>query len=1066
MANIPGVSGYIQPGAFARDRVVSRGVSIPGGIRVLGILGEGSREETLVESALGGGQDGVASPSGEIDGRHFQLPLAPVVSGRTELRLNDSLLFGKQEKLTGTLSSRFDYRIDVQTGKIELRGASFSDFDGKEFSASSSNIGLGVIKKLILLDKGAESETFTLRCSTVVKDPVGAAIPGRSKFTLTGSENGVSRDSNGNQILFTDTYKTSTSASIKRNNNLEGGLVLASTSESGLFTTSFGASAATLVNSSGTAITSGTTLFVKVLDGEGSDPVVTTDDEPLHERILVGDSLIITEQGNSTLSEFKIEKITKSSGFTTLTLNKPISYDATGSSEEIDVWSIKCFDAITMTGASIAGSDVGKFIRISSGDAEGDYTVSKVQSDHNIVRVVSYNDSDSSFPVISSDITSLTVELLETDGAVAVGLEKHASVGFEVGDRFTFKINSLSLSENDRLEAKFIYELDLNDPEFFISSADLFKKHGTASLENNLSIGSEIAFENGAPGLLAVQTKPCLPRRTSVTILEEEDSDGLGGYKGSTTVPEADDLTFIIPTPSAEGIRSGKPNSDTSVNIFVIRDGKETQIFPNKETFYNSQFEDDSGREDFVTGSDYSYSYTITNYGVDVSLSGASGSLSISQDDATEGIFVSSEVNFNSEHVGQKLTIKSGNDGSQILSLSSDIGAHLFASNATHELEILRVVDDNTVVVENSEDSSEDFTGSLTEIQFLVVGSSSSSDYASLLIHEDLVKSGAIKSGDGIKVSYIDNNDADFYDTNYFDALQRLEAFDCQMIVALPKQNKSAIFRSVVRHCELMSSIAKRKERVAFIGAFDGITEDALLGNKLVAAEDIGVVEGIQGDDPEEVLNQNVEDLQNYKLSDNFDSKYAVYMYPEKIVRSIRGTNTFLDGFYMCAAAAGYLSSQQNVAIPLTNKALSGFSILRDRVFRDVTLNALGGEGATVVQPVSGGGIVLAGRTTSQSGLIEDEEISIIFIRNRVKYILRQSLSSYIGKIQDDNTFTAITVKVKSIMQALVGQNVIEKVGPIKVERDKVDPRQINVVLSFVPTYPINYAFIDIEVGL
>ena len=1066
MANIPGVSGYIQPGAFARDRVVSRGVSIPGGVRVLGLLGEGSREETLVESALGGGQDGVASPSGEIDGRHFQLPLAPVISGRTELRLNDSLLFGKQEKLQGEMSSRFDYRIDIETGKIELRGASFSDIDGKTFSASTSNVGLGTIKKLILLDESAESETFTLRCSTVVKNSSGSAIPGRSKFTLTGSENGVSRDSNGNQVLFSDTYKVSTSAEIKRNNSLEGGLVLASTSENGLFSDTFAATSATLVNSSGSAISSGSTLYVKVLDGTGPEFNTQGDEEPLYERILAGDSLLVTEQGNSSLTEFKIERVVKGSGFTTLTLNKPISYGVTGSNEEVSAWSIRAYDAITMTGTSVSGEDIGKFIRISSGEAEGDYTVSKVQSDFNIVRVVSYYDSAAAFPVINSDISSLNVELLQTDGLVALGIEEHATVGFEVGDRFTFKVDSLALSENDKLEVKFIYSLDMNDPEFFISSADLFKKHGTADLNNNLSMASEMAFENGAPGVLAVQTKPCLPRRTTVTLLEEEDSNGVGGYKGSTTAPEADDLTFIIPTPSAEGIRSGKPDSKTSVNIFIVREGKETQLFPNKETFYNSQFEDDLGRSDFVTGSDYGYSYTVTNYGVDISLTGSNANLSISEDDASEGIFFSAEVNFNSEHEGQKLILKSGNDGSTDISLSTAIGAHLFSSNQTHELTILRVIDDNTVVVQNSESSSEDFIGEMTEVQFLVVGSADSSDYAALLVHEDLVKSGAIKSGDGIKISYIDNNDADFYDTNYFEALERLEAFDCQMVVALPKQNKSAVFRAVVRHCELMSSIAKRKERVAFIGAFDGITEDALLGNELVAVEDIGVVEGIQGDDPEEILSQNIEDLQNYKLSDNFDSKYAVYMYPEKIVRSISGTNTFIDGFYMCAAAAGLLSSQQNVAIPLTNKALSGFSILRDRVFRDITLNALGGEGATVVQPVSGGGVVLAGRTTSQSGFIEDEEISIIFIRNKVKSVLRESLSSYIGKIQDDNTFTAITVRVKSIMQALVGQNVIEKVGPIRVERDKVDPRQINVLLSFVPTYPINYAFIDIEVGL
>ena len=53
MANIPGISGYIQPGVFARDRVVSRGVSLPGGLRTVCVLGEGLREETVVAAAKG-----------------------------------------------------------------------------------------------------------------------------------------------------------------------------------------------------------------------------------------------------------------------------------------------------------------------------------------------------------------------------------------------------------------------------------------------------------------------------------------------------------------------------------------------------------------------------------------------------------------------------------------------------------------------------------------------------------------------------------------------------------------------------------------------------------------------------------------------------------------------------------------------------------------------------------------------------------------------------------------------------------------------------------------------------
>ena len=81
--------------------------------------------------------------------------------------------------------------------------------------------------------------------------------------------------------------------------------------------------------------------------------------------------------------------------------------------------------------------------------------------------------------------------------------------------------------------------------------------------------------------------------------------------------------------------------------------------------------------------------------------------------------------------------------------------------------------------------------------------------------------------------------------------------------------------------------------------------------------------------------------------------------------------------------------------MPLTNKVLQGFSILRDKKLKPLTMNQLGGVGATILQPVAGGGRVINGRTTSQSGFVEDEEISIIFIRDRVKEVLRQGLSPY-----------------------------------------------------------------------
>ena len=52
--------------------------------------------------------------------------------------------------------------------------------------------------------------------------------------------------------------------------------------------------------------------------------------------------------------------------------------------------------------------------------------------------------------------------------------------------------------------------------------------------------------------------------------------------------------------------------------------------------------------------------------------------------------------------------------------------------------------------------------------------------------------------------------------------------------------------------------------------------------------------------------------------------------------------------------------------------------------------------------PVTGGGKILAGRTTSTSGFVEDEEMSVMFIRDRVKEFekfLRALLAEFRMKI-------------------------------------------------------------------
>jgi len=334
----------------------------------------------------------------------------------------------------------------------------------------------------------------------------------------------------------------------------------------------------------------------------------------------------------------------------------------------------------------------------------------------------------------------------------------------------------------------------------------------------------------------------------------------------------------------------------------------------------------------------------------------------------------------------------------------------------------------------------------------------SSNKSAALLINNSVIRSDLFKSGDGLRVSFVDSNDSEFSDQGWNTGLEKLESVEGQIIVPLPTSAKSLIFRNVLRHCEVMSSVANKKERMAFFGAIRGVDNEALVGSKNVAVEDIGVIEGIQGDDPEEILSGFVEDLVNYKLDQNFTSNRACYFYPDEIVVN----NLIVDGYYLGAAAAGWFTSNGNIAEPLTNKTLAGFSILQNKIHSNSIKNKLGEVGATVIDQ---GNRVLASRTTSISGFIEDEEPSIIFIRDEIKAVLRKMMKGYVGRVFDGNTLVSARVRVDTLMTGLIAKGLITDFRGLRIEQDKVDPRQLNVYVGYTPAYPINYVYIEIEVG-
>lgn len=329
-----------------------------------------------------------------------------------------------------------------------------------------------------------------------------------------------------------------------------------------------------------------------------------------------------------------------------------------------------------------------------------------------------------------------------------------------------------------------------------------------------------------------------------------------------------------------------------------------------------------------------------------------------------------------------------------------------------------------------------------------------------------VVNHNIVPNGNQLRVTIVDARDANFYDAGWENALSAMTTVQCDILVPLPAQTISVIFQNALSHCLSMSNILNKKERVLFIGAISGLTPDNLSGNSLAAVENIGILEGIQGETVTDVLSGNIEDLANYSVPDAFGNTFrCVYFYPDQIVVQAGANNVLTDGFYLAAAAAGYEAADTVIQNPLTNKTLSGFTILRNKQFSTATLAQLATAGVTTLQPVAGGGNIVWGITTSQSGFVEEQEISIVFIRDRVAKNLRAGFQGFIGTPQTADTSTVLNTRAVIILNALVSQGLISAYAGLSVAQDSVDPTQWNITVNVQPTYPVNFIYIKVNLG-
>jgi len=687
---------------------------------------------------------------------------------------------------------------------------------------------------------------------------------------------------------------------------------------------------------------------------------------------------------------------------------------------------------------------------------------------------------------------------------------------FREGDAFIIIVDSGVLVRSDSLTVNSIPVANLNDPVLVQGMGDVTTRHGFPSVSNNLALGCQLAFSNSAPALITVQAAPPMPRRKSFILASSVNSLSTND----------DDFIFPLPvgvTPDFNStIHFFVKNNSTNVETQILPNKLDYYTLDTAGHPTTNQFITDNT----PAPGGFSYFYTVKQ-SFEALNTGEDGYIGRDLAFTHKGVFSSSVV-FDSTYVGKSLKIIDALNVANIGNYSIDnvLGGKLYVTHetfpdfTTESPVTFQVIDPATnlpvvngeatdgylvalIATETATFGSDSVTGvdfsaipsllnkrlkingstfnnglydiisgpvaNVITIQKTVVNESAMRYEVLDLLDESnyvVINHNVVPNGYGLRVTLIDTKEASFYDAGWLNAIEALTTIECDIVVPLPKQTISIIFQNVLSHCKSMSNIRNKKERVMFAGAISGLKPENLTGAKPAAVEDIGVLEGIQGETITDVLAGNVEDLANYSVPDAFGNTFrCVYFYPDQIVVQAGPENVLIDGFYLAAAAAGYESADIRIENPLTNKVLSGFTILRNKQFSTLTLEQLANAGVTTLQPVAGGGRVVWGLTTSQSGFVEEREISIVFIRDRVAKTLRAGFAGFIGIPESPDIGSILNTRAVILLNSLVSQGLITNYKDLSVKRDDADPTQWNITVRVQPTYPVNFIYIKVSLG-
>jgi hypothetical protein len=170
-----------------------------------------------------------------------------------------------------------------------------------------------------------------------------------------------------------------------------------------------------------------------------------------------------------------------------------------------------------------------------------------------------------------------------------------------------------------------------------------------------------------------------------------------------------------------------------------------------------------------------------------------------------------------------------------------------------------------------------------------------------------------------------------------------------------------------------------------------------------------------------------------------------------------------VDGPFMAAAMAGLNCNPANdVATTLTLQNLTGFSRLLI-TYDDPTMDLMASNGLTLLLNNNGALLIRHYKTTNPQNTLVSEPTSTT-IADFVAQTFRANLQQFIGRKLVDSLVTDITVVCNSLLQGLVGSQIINAYENLSVVQDPQDPTQVDVTVTFQPIFSLLYVSVTFTV--